>query len=781
MNNIIANIRTQVQKLKCRIANLSNRVTYIEDNCCNGGSGDGIQSIVAGDNISVDNTDPQNPIVSSTGELQDLQSVLSEGNSITLPAREGDIHGIYINVTPESFEESESEWFFPYALVSEGGAKGGQFTIQVNNDGYIGIATSIGTIDDNTHVSNNLYYGGFALNSLTRAAVSNGSNYNTAVGSQSLRYLIDGSRNTAIGSYAGRGIATGSRNITVGSHALYDSREGFTTTASTIVGNVRGINENLVNSIVLSDGRDVSGTSGVGFWVKQNGLTLIPRQTITTIDNDTTGKAVITKEYFDANSGGGELVQITEGLNTGWGLKYRADNPNRYGDIGNNAIDLSISNSSSSTRGATGSYSTVSGGQNNTSTSNYSTVSGGYNNTASGVESATVSGGASNTASEFGSTVSGGGFNTASGTYSTVSGGYVNTANSYGEWVGGIYGTIPSGQSAITFVATDRLFNIGNGTSTSARSNAFTILKNGLATLPSVTNTLIDAEPTGKAVVTKEWVQANSGGTTPTLAEVLAEGNNAGDEVIQFEWDVGLSTATGSVGVIEVPSGGGFSNKFLGIGNPNDFVYNGGFRGSVLSFQYMVSSIIGEPDLYSYHIEVNPEFESRGLVGSSYFGANYDDNTYVQKKYVDDAIDAIPTPSLTLEQARQNGNVFEGDVHFSNGDIGKAITFSNSQSSKNSSIFNEDGHFGFWSFNIDGSKDIMFTLIANDDKINISSTGNLDFKGIVGSHEFDKQGDRKAFAQIADVEDFYTTITGYDAGETQTLKHVNGVLQWVTD
>lgn len=264
----------------------------------------GIQSIQAGNNITIDNTDPQNPIISSTGELQGLQSVLNEGNLITLPAREGSINGIHMTVTPESFEESKSEWLFPYAVVSKGGTKGGQFSIQVNDDGYIGIATSIGTNDDNTHVSNNLYYGGLALNSLTRAAVSNGSNYNTAVGSQSLRFLIDGSRNTAIGSYAGRGISTGSRNITVGSHALYDPRDGFTTTASTVIGNVRGINENLVNSIVLSDGRDVSGTSGVGFWVKQNGLTLIPRQTNTNIDNDTTGKAVITKEYFDANSGG---------------------------------------------------------------------------------------------------------------------------------------------------------------------------------------------------------------------------------------------------------------------------------------------------------------------------------------------------------------------------------------------------------------------------------------------------------------------------------------------
>lgn len=89
MNYIIASLRNQIQKIKCRIANLSNRVTYIEDNCCNGG-GDGIQSIQEGDNISIDNTDPQNPIISALGgDTPTLAEVLTEGNvanmSINIP------------------------------------------------------------------------------------------------------------------------------------------------------------------------------------------------------------------------------------------------------------------------------------------------------------------------------------------------------------------------------------------------------------------------------------------------------------------------------------------------------------------------------------------------------------------------------------------------------------------------------------------------------------------------------------------------------------------------
>ena len=56
------------------------------------------------------------------------------------------------------------------------------------------------------------------------------------------------------------------------------------------------------------------------------------------------------------------------------------------------------------------------------------------------------------------------------------------------------------------------MFNVGNGsvhaaTGVVTRSDAFTILRNGLATLPSVTNALISAA-SGKAVVTKEYLQS---------------------------------------------------------------------------------------------------------------------------------------------------------------------------------------------------------------------------------------------------------------------------------
>ena len=71
--------------------------------------------------------------------------------------------------------------------------------------------------------------------------------------------------------------------------------------------------------------------------------------------------------------------------------------------------------------------------------------------------------------------------NIASGDYSYASG-YNNTAQSYGESVLGLYSTVGTG-NATTYVATDRLYVVGNGTAAGTRSNALTILKNANTTI----------------------------------------------------------------------------------------------------------------------------------------------------------------------------------------------------------------------------------------------------------------------------------------------------------
>lgn len=81
-----------------------------------GGGGAGVQTIVAGTNITVDDTDPQNPIVSSSGGggSQDLQSVLDEGSTANignsqsnLTAEDTSNYGQW-NVTASSVEIANS-------------------------------------------------------------------------------------------------------------------------------------------------------------------------------------------------------------------------------------------------------------------------------------------------------------------------------------------------------------------------------------------------------------------------------------------------------------------------------------------------------------------------------------------------------------------------------------------------------------------------------------------------------------------------------------------------
>lgn len=85
----------------------------------------------------------------------------------------------------------------------------------------------------------------------------------------------------------------------------------------------------------------------------------------------------------------------------------------------------------------------------------------------------------------------------------TVVGRGLNGDSAYGCSTLGINNQVINGNKT-SWVTTDPVFMIGNGETSLAPSNALVILKNGLTTLPSVTNTLIDAN--NKAVITKEYL-----------------------------------------------------------------------------------------------------------------------------------------------------------------------------------------------------------------------------------------------------------------------------------
>ncbi len=146
---------------------------------------------------------------------------------------------------------------------------------------------------------------------------------------------------------------------------------------------------------------------------------------------------------------------------TSLGLASKADG-NYSCAIGYNANatgDYSFSVGISLT--ASGSVATAFGGM-NTASGNGSSVFGGFN-TASGDYSFAF-----------------GNANTASGNYSTVTG-YTCTAQAYASLVLGRYNIVEG--TTDSWVDTEPVLVVGNGTSTSSRSNAFTLLKNGSLTI----------------------------------------------------------------------------------------------------------------------------------------------------------------------------------------------------------------------------------------------------------------------------------------------------------
>ena len=154
------------------------------------------------------------------------------------------------------------------------------------------------------------------------------------------------------------------------------------------------------------------------------------------------------------------LEQVTEGGNTG--RRLAGANPNNYGDIGADAVDLSFSISLSHTGGATGNYSTAMG-RSTTASANGSTASG-WGTSASGDFSTAM--GRTTTASGFSSTAIGSN-TTASGYRSTAMGSYTTASGDYSTAMGdnttasGYYSTaMGDNTTASGFASTAMGFNV---------------------------------------------------------------------------------------------------------------------------------------------------------------------------------------------------------------------------------------------------------------------------------------------------------------------------------
>ncbi len=219
-----------------------------------------------------------------------------------------------------------------------------------------------------------------------------------------------------------------------------------------------------------------------------------------------------------------QLVSVVENGNTG--QRLQTSNASNHGDIGDNAVDLSYSSSSSITLGATGSNSTAMGSTTTASGSNstamgFITTASGSNSTAMG-RSTTASGVDSNamgnrtTASGKGSTAMGRS-TTASGNYSTVMGDNT-TASDYGSLVIGQFNlsgaTVTN--SATQFNTANTAFVIGNGADGSNQSDAFSVLFSGETVIGS------DLEVKGNVLISSDArLKANIVSLGSTLAKLL--------------------------------------------------------------------------------------------------------------------------------------------------------------------------------------------------------------------------------------------------------------------
>jgi len=220
----------------------------------------------------------------------------------------------------------------------------------------------------------------------------------------------------------------------------------------------------------------------------------------------------------------GQLGPVTENGQTG--QRLQTSNASNHGDIGSNAVDLSYSGSLSTTRGATGDYSTAVG--NASTASGSSSTAMGFNTTASGNFStamgrSTTASGSSSTAMGNSTTVSGN-FSTAMGRSTTASGnnstamGLGTTASDFGSLVIGQFNSSGSSvtSNAASFDTANTAFVIGNGTDSSNQSDAFSVLFSGETVIGN------DLEVKGNVLISSDArLKANIVSLGSTLAKLL--------------------------------------------------------------------------------------------------------------------------------------------------------------------------------------------------------------------------------------------------------------------
>jgi hypothetical protein len=388
-----------------------------------------------------------------------------------------------------------------------------------------------------------------------------------------------------------------------------------------------------------------------------NGLLISTRLSGGTFNVDLDGRYLPTSGYT-APTG---LEALDEG--NGDGYRLIGTDPADYNNVGEEAIDLSFVLGGTSDYGAQAKWSIVAGGVNNKATAQQGVVIGGSTNTNTGSGAAVIIGGQGNSnaggggASIVGSNAStiaaagqssgifaggqidinetyalglGGFRNTVDSEYGVVISGRDNTAHSYGEIVTGLYSTDYSATSINGWVGTDRMFNIGNGTSEVARSDVFQVLKKGDVIAPSLTTDIIGSGDS-KTLITREYGELyySLTGHTHVIADITDFTDNS------TQWDsaygdtiTGMTvtgTTTKTISLFQRDGGlvqANFTDA-VGVGAGNDYTTGSTFNttNGILEFTRFSGG--------TYTVDLDGRYSLTGHTHAEYLTGYTDTNDYL--------------------------------------------------------------------------------------------------------------------------------------------------------
>lgn len=140
--------------------------------------------------------------------------------------------------------------------------------------------------------------------------------------------------------------------------------------------------------------------------------------------------------------------------------------------------------------------------------------------------------------------------NTASGDASSA-GGFNNHAYSFAELAVGINGTTYTPSSTTAYSATDRIFNVGNGSASGSLSDALTVLKNGNVGIGvSAPGASLDlANSTGYNLLTMQsaaaagtWLSLGNNSTGGKWFDIINTGSGNSEGVAKLIFDKGVSS-----------------------------------------------------------------------------------------------------------------------------------------------------------------------------------------------------------------------------------------------